>query len=81
MPLTETQWRSRPVWRRLRIAAGRKIIRTGSLELTVTNPADAAEQVRIMAERMGGYLESAQIGGTKAAPDRQHHDSHTRHAL
>src|SRR5258707_934107 len=49
-------------------SADRKIMRTGSLELTVKNPAEAAEQVRIMAERMGGYLESAQIGGTKDAP-------------
>ena len=49
-------------------SADRKIVRTGSLELTVKSPAEAAEQVRIMAERMGGYLESAQIGGTKEAP-------------
>jgi len=49
-------------------SADRKIMRTGSLELTVKNPTEAAEQVRIMAERMGGYLESAQIGGTKDAP-------------
>jgi Domain of unknown function (DUF4349) len=49
-------------------SADRKIIRTGSLELTVKSPADAAEQIRIMAERMGGYLESAQIGGPKEAP-------------
>jgi hypothetical protein len=49
-------------------SADRKIVRTGSLELTVKSPAETAEQVRIMAERMGGYLESAQIGGTKEAP-------------
>jgi hypothetical protein len=48
--------------------ADRKIVRTGALELTVKTPADAAEQIRLMAERMGGYLESAQIGGTKEAP-------------
>jgi hypothetical protein len=48
--------------------ADRKIVRTGALELTVKNPADAAEQIRLMAEGMGGYLESAQIGGTKEAP-------------
>jgi hypothetical protein len=46
----------------------RKLVRTGSLELTVKSPADAAEQIRQMAESMGGYLESAQIGGTKDAP-------------
>jgi len=49
-------------------AADRKLVRTGSLELTVKSPADAAEQIRRMAENMGGYLESAQIGGTKDAP-------------
>jgi hypothetical protein len=49
-------------------AADRKIVRTGALELTVKSPADAAEQIRLMAESMGGYLETAQIGGTKDAP-------------
>jgi hypothetical protein len=48
--------------------ADRKIVRTGALELTVKSPADAAEQIRVMAESMGGYLEAAQIGGTKDAP-------------
>jgi chemotaxis protein histidine kinase CheA len=48
--------------------ADRKIVRTGSLELTVKSPADSAEQIRRMAESMGGYLEAAQIGGTKEAP-------------
>lgn len=48
--------------------ADRKLVRTGSLELTVKSPADAAEQIRRMAESMGGYLESAQIGGSKEAP-------------
>jgi hypothetical protein len=46
----------------------RKIVRTGALELTVKSPANAAEQIRLMAESMGGYLETAQIGGTKEAP-------------
>jgi hypothetical protein len=46
----------------------RKMVRTGALELIVTSPADAAEQIRLMAESMGGYLEAAQIGGTKEAP-------------
>jgi hypothetical protein len=46
----------------------RKIVRTGALELTVQNPAEAAEKIRFIAESMGGYLESAQIGGTKDAP-------------
>jgi hypothetical protein len=34
----------------------------------VKSPADAAEQIRVMAESLGGYLEAAQIGGTKEAP-------------
>ena len=49
-------------------SADRKLVRTGSLELTVNSPADVAEQIRRLAESMGGYLESAQIGGTKDAP-------------
>jgi hypothetical protein len=48
--------------------ADRKIVRTGSLALIVKSPANGAEQIRLMAEAMGGYLESAQIGGTKEAP-------------
>lgn len=49
-------------------SADRKIVRTGALELTVKSPADAADQIRRMAESMGGYLETAQIGGTKEVP-------------
>jgi len=74
--LQETLLRSAPVAAELKSAkpsapsasADRKIVRTGSLELTVKSPAEAAEQIRIMAERMGGYLEAAQIGGTREAP-------------
>ena len=50
------------------VTAERKMVRTGALELIVINPADAAEQIRLMAESMGGHLEAAQIGGTKEAP-------------
>ena len=46
----------------------RKIVRTGALELTVLDPAVSAEKIRLIAESMGGYLESAQVGGTKEAP-------------
>jgi len=49
-------------------SADRKIVRTGALELTVKSPADAAEQIRRMAESMGGYLETAQIAGTRETP-------------
>src|ERR1700747_3464916 len=46
----------------------RKIVRPATLKLSVKSPADAAEQIRQMAESMGGYLESAQTGGSKDAP-------------
>jgi len=46
----------------------RKIVRTGALELTVKSPAAAAEQIRALAESMGGYLESAAIDETGNAP-------------
>jgi hypothetical protein len=49
-------------------ATDRKLVRTAGLDLTVNSPADAAEQIRQMAETMGGYLEATQIGGTKEAP-------------
>jgi hypothetical protein len=48
--------------------ADRKFVRTGALELTVQSPPHAAQRIRLMAESMGGYLESAQIGGTKEVP-------------
>jgi SepF-like predicted cell division protein (DUF552 family) len=44
------------------------MIRTGFLDLTVKSPSEVAEQIRRMAESMGGYLESAQIEGPKEAP-------------
>jgi cell division protein FtsL len=46
----------------------RKIIRTGSLEAVVKSPAEAAEQIRNVAERLGGYVESAQISSSQSAP-------------
>ena len=49
-------------------AADRKIVRTSAIELTVNSPADAAEQIRLISEAMGGYLEAEQIGGTKDVP-------------
>jgi len=48
--------------------ADRKIVRTSVLELSVKSPADAAEQIRLIADGMGGYVETAQIGGTKEVP-------------
>lgn len=46
----------------------RKIVRTGSLQAVVKNPAEAAEKVRIMAEGLGGYVESLQINADQGAP-------------
>jgi len=46
----------------------RKIVRTGSLQAIVKSPAEAAEKVRIMAEGLGGYVESLQINANQGAP-------------
>jgi hypothetical protein len=46
----------------------RKIVRTGSLAAVVKDPAEAAEKIRAIAEGLGGYVESAQISGTKESP-------------
>jgi hypothetical protein len=45
----------------------RKIIRTSSMEMVVQHPADVADQIAAMAERLGGYLVSSEGGGQKAA--------------
>src|SRR4029077_20566594 len=45
-----------------------KIVRTSSMELTVTSPAEAAEKVRAFAESLGGYVESAQISSSEGTP-------------
>jgi hypothetical protein len=44
----------------------RKIIRTSSLDMIVQHPADVADQISAMAERLGGYLVSSEGGGQKA---------------
>ena len=46
----------------------RKIVRTGSLQAMVKSPVDAAEKVRVIAERLGGYVESLQINADQGAP-------------
>ncbi len=46
----------------------RKLVRTASLDLTVKRPADCAEQIRALAERMGGYLETLQVSGDPDLP-------------
>jgi hypothetical protein len=47
-------------------AAGRKIIRTSSMELVVPHPGEAADKITELAESMGGYLASADGGGQNA---------------
>jgi len=41
----------------------RKLVRTGSMDLVVKNPGEAAEKVRQLADRMGGFLQSSQVTG------------------
>lgn len=43
----------------------RKLLRTSSLELIVKTPVDAAEQIRQLAERHGGFLVSSQVLGSE----------------
>jgi hypothetical protein len=47
-------------------AAGRKIIRTSSIEMVVLHPAEVAEKITSLAEGLGGYLVSADGGGQNA---------------
>jgi uncharacterized protein DUF4349 len=49
-------------------AFDRKVIRTGTLDLEVKTPAEAMENIRLLAERLGGYLVSSQINGTQYMP-------------
>ena len=47
---------------------GRKMTRTDSLDLVVQRPADSAEQIRALAEHLGGYLETSQVSGDQDSP-------------
>jgi len=47
-------------------ATDRKIIRTSSLELVVQHPADTADKITALAEKLGGYLVSSEGGGQNA---------------
>src|ERR1051325_5335759 len=44
----------------------RQIIRTSVLELTALSPAQTAEQIRLIAEKLGGYLENGETHGQDA---------------
>ena len=46
----------------------RKIVRTASLELEVKDPSNSLEQIRVLAERVDGYLVSSQVAGGPDSP-------------
>ena len=46
--------------------AERKIIRTSSIDMVVQHPAEAAEKITALAERLGGYVETSNSGGQNA---------------
>lgn len=48
-------------------AGDRKMIRTSSLDLVVQRPAEAAENIRTLAERVGGFLVSSEVRGGQDA--------------
>ncbi len=47
-------------------AAGRRTIRTSSMEMVVPHPAEVADKITALAEGLGGYLVSADGGGQNA---------------
>jgi hypothetical protein len=46
--------------------AGRKIVRSAAIEMIVQHPAEVADQITAMAEKLGGYLVSADGAGQNA---------------
>ena len=48
-------------------AAGRRIVRTASMEVVVQHPGEIADRIAAIAEKMGGYLVSADGGGQSAS--------------
>jgi hypothetical protein len=47
--------------------AGRRIVRTASMDIVAQHPGETADQITAIAEKMGGYLVSADGGGQSAA--------------
>lgn len=47
-------------------AEGRRIVRTASIDMVVQNPADVAQEITELAEKLGGFLVSANGGGQNA---------------
>lgn len=48
-------------------ADDRKMIRTGTVDLVVRNPAEVAEKIRLLAETRGGFLVSSDVSGGQSA--------------
>jgi len=49
--------------------AGRKIIRTSSIEMVVQHPAEVADRITAIAASLGGYVVSAEGGGQNATAE------------
>ena len=49
------------------IAEDRRMVRTDSLDLVVNSPADSADNIRQLAEGVGGFLETSQVSGERDA--------------
>ena len=49
------------------IDISRKVASSSSLELIVSKPAEAAERIRALTERFGGYLVTSQVSGTDSS--------------
>ncbi len=49
------------------VASDRKMVRTCSLEMIIQKPAEAAEKIRGLAERLGGFLISSEVRGGQDA--------------
>jgi hypothetical protein len=48
-------------------AAAHKMVRTGSVDLVVQKPAEAAETIRALAENMGGFMVNSNVSGGQNA--------------
>jgi hypothetical protein len=47
-------------------AGGRRVVRNATIEMIVAHPAEVADQITILAEKLGGYLVSADGAGQNA---------------
>ena len=49
------------------IPADRRMVRTDTLDLVVKTPAESAENIRQLADRVGGFVETSQVSGEQDA--------------